>query len=383
MKAINKKQLSTDLDYFSKKLIQMHPNPFKYIKKEEFLSYIDELKTTFKDPGLEEVGIGLMKLIAKLKDGHTELGISYAVLGPLNYPFKFKYINDGYYVVSASEEYKQYLGSELTGINNKPISEIEALLTAIIPIENETSLKYYLPTKLIEPNLLNYFGITHGNYAKFILQKEENKSVVEVTAVDYSKTKLLDINTTIKELDITLVKKEKYWIKSIPALDAVYLQYNNCEERKDYTMSQVVRDIKSFNAKKLIIDLRNNKGGDSEVLDPLLDYIKKNGNEIKTFPLVGADTYSSAIINLLDLSKLPNTISVGEIPHGNPTHYGEVKSFELPNSKLRIFTSTKIFTFEGYELGESFKPDYIVPHVPKEFFRGKDVQFRYLRKNLL
>jgi hypothetical protein len=148
-------------------------------------------------------------------------------------------------------------------------------------------------------------------------------------------------------------------------------------------MSRVVRDIKSFNAKKLIIDLRNNKGGDSEVLDPLLDYIKKNGNEIKTFTLVGADTYSSAIINLLDLSKLPNTISVGEIPHGNPTHYGEVESFELPNSKLKIFTSTKIFTFKGYELGESFKPDYIVPHIPKELFRGKDTQFEYLRRNLL
>lgn len=382
MKTINKKQLSTDLDYFSRKLIEMHPNPFKYIKKKEFLSYVDELKTTFKGLGFEEVGIGLMKLTARLKDGHTELGVSGEVLGPLNYPFRFKYINNGYYVVSASEEYKQYLGFELLGINDKSISEIEDLLTTIIPIENETSMKYYLPTKLVEPKLLNYFKITNGNSAEFILQKDGKNSVVEVPALDYN-TELFDILHTIKDLEMTLDQKDTYWVESMYGLDAVYLQYNTCEEREDYQMNQVVKEIESYNMSNLIIDLRNNKGGDSDVLDPLLDYIRKNKYEVKTFILVGSDTYSSAIINLLDLSKLHNTVSVGEIPHGNPTHYGQVRSFELPNSKLRIFTSTKIFTFKGYKLGESFKPDYIVPQIPKELFMGEDTQFRYLKQNLL
>lgn len=382
MKALTQKQLVTDLDYFYAKLIEMHPNPFKYVTKGEMLSHIEEIKTTSGNLGLEEFGIRLMKLLARLHDGHTEIGASDDVLGTLNYPFKFKYITDAYYVISASKEYKKHLGSKLLGINDKSMREIENLLSVIIPIENETSLKYYLPTKLVEPKILNYFGITDGNSSEFVFQKDGKKSTVEVTALDYN-TNLLDIGSTVKELDTTLDEKKTYWIEDMPKLDAIYLQYNECEEREEYTVSQVVRDIKASDRRKLIIDLRNNKGGDSDTLNPLLNYVKRNRNEVKTFVLVGADTYSSAVYNLTQLSKLENVVSVGDIPHGNPTHYGQVRSFELPNSKITVFTSTRTFTFKGYKLGESFKPNHMVSQMPKELLTGKDAQFRYLEENLL
>jgi len=382
MKILNKKQLKADLDYFSKKLIDMHPNPFKYIKKKEFLLYLEELKTSSEGLGLEKVGIELMKLLARLRDCHTELGASDDVLGTLNYPFKFKYITDGYYVISASQKYISYLGFELVGINNKSIREVEDLLHAIIPIENEISLNYYLPTKLVEPKILNYFGVANGNDVEFVFQNGKEKITVKVTALDY-KTELVDINDSVRELDETLYKKEIYWIKDIPELEVVYLQYNECEEREDYKMSQVVRDIKNFNREKLIIDLRNNKGGDSDVLNPLLNYIRKEQNKIEIFVLTGVDTYSSAIYNLVQLSRLKNVITLGDIPHGNPTHYGQVESFVLPNSKLRIFTSTRIFKFRGYKLGETFLPQYLVSHVSTELLNGKDMQFRYLQENLI
>jgi len=251
-----------------------------------------------------------------------------------------------------------------------------------IPIENEISLNYYLPTKLVEPKILNYFGVANGNDVEFVFQNGKEKITVKVTALDY-KTELVDINDSVRELDETLYKKEIYWIKDIPELEVVYLQYNECEEREDYKMSQVVRDIKNFNREKLIIDLRNNKGGDSDVLNPLLNYIRKEQNKIEIFVLTGVDTYSSAIYNLVQLSRLKNVITLGDIPHGNPTHYGQVESFVLPNSKLRIFTSTRIFKFRGYKLGETFLPQYLVSHVSTELLNGKDMQFRYLQENLI
>lgn len=382
MKTLTQKQLAADLDYFHKKLVEMHPNPFKYITKGEVLSHLDEIKATSGNLKLAEFGIRLMKLLARLNDGHTEIGASDDVLGTLNYPFKFKYITDGYYVIRASKEYKKYLGLKLLGINDKSMNEIENLLGLVIPIENETSLKYYLPTKLVEPKILNYFGITNGNSSEFVFQKDRKKSTVEVTALDYN-TELLDIRDTVKELDKTLDEKETYWVKSMPELGAVYLQYNDCEERGDYTMKQAVKDIESYNMSNLIIDLRNNKGGDSDVLNPLLSYIKREQNRIRVFVLVGADTYSSAVYNLIQLSKLKNVVSVGDIPHGNPTHYGQVRSFELSNSKITVFTSTRTFTFKGYKLGESFKPNHMVSQIPKELLIGKDTQFRYLHENLL
>ncbi len=381
MKTLTQKQLITDLDYFYTKLVEMHPDPFKYIKRGEILSYIEETKTASENLKLEEFGIRLMKLLARLNDGHTEVGASDDVLGILNYPFKFKYITDGYYVISASKEYRKYLGSKLLGINNKTISEIENLLGVIIPIENETSLKYYLPTKLVEPKLLNYFEITNGNNAEFTFQKDGKNFVVEVPALDYN-TELIDIFSTIKGLELTLEKKENYWVKSMSKLDAAYLQYNDCKEREDYTMNQVVKDIESYNISNLIIDLRNNRGGDSDVLNPLLRYVKREQDNIRTFVLVGTDTYSSAIYNLIQLTRFKNITTLGDIPHGNPTHYGQVRSFELPHSKIKVFTSTRTFTFKEYRLGQVFKPSYIVKQIPEELFAGKDTQFSFLKRNL-
>ena len=147
-------------------------------------------------------------------------------------------------------------------------------------------------------------------------------------------------------------------------------------------MNQVVKDIESYNISNLIIDLRNNRGGDSDVLNPLLRYVKREQDNIRTFVLVGTDTYSSAIYNLIQLTRFKNITTLGDIPHGNPTHYGQVRSFELPHSKIKVFTSTRTFTFKEYRLGQVFKPSYIVKQIPEELFAGKDTQFSFLKRNL-
>ena len=382
MKTVNKNELMQDLNYLQKKLIEKHPNPFKYIKEGEFLSHIEEIIKDTNDMSIKEFGMKLMQLLASLNDGHTGLGLSFDVLGSLNCPFKFKYIYDGYYILSTSKKYKQYLGAKIIEINNLPMSKIEDLLHSLIPLDNEISLRYYLPSKIIEPVILNYFGIANSNKIIIKLKKDNKEIKLEVAAQDYN-IDLLDTEDTLNQSDFTLKKKGKYWIKDLLKLDAVYLQYNECEERKDYKMGEVVKNFKNFHRKNLIIDLRNNRGGDSDVLNPLLNHIKRHQDKIKTFVLAGTDTYSSAIYNLVQLAKYRNVITVGDIPHGNPTHYGQARKFRLPNSKLSIFTSTRTFTFKGYRLGESFRPNYLVSQLPKELFKGKDTQFRYLSKNIL
>lgn len=384
MKTIDSAELKEDVEFLEEKLIEMHPNPFKYLNKEEFFSYTKELKNTKKKMSIYEFGMKLMILLARIRDGHIEMGYSDDVQGPLSYPITFKYITDGYYIVSANKEYIDLLGSKLLSINDFPIDEVEKMLSPIIIIENEVCLQFYLAKKLEEPRILNYFGVTNGDHYILELEKDSKVTTVEMTAIHHNDINLIHINETIKELDWTLFKKAMYWIKDLPDLDAVYFQYNECEEIESYKMSEVVREIKRYNRKRLIIDLRDNIGGDSDVLSPLIRYIKKNKG-IRVYVLVGVKTYSSAIYNLVQLSRLDNVVTLGEIPHGNPTHYGEPDGygFRLPNSKIEVFSSTRTFTFKGYRLGESFKPNYLVSPVAHEVLKGKDSQFKYLAENLL
>lgn len=167
-------------------------------------------------------------------------------------------------------------------------------------------------------------------------------------------------------------------------LEKIHPNPYRCISKNDLKISEIVRSIKDGNFQNIIIDLRNNRGGDSDVLSPLVRFLKESKCIYKVFVLVGIDTYSSGIINLLELCAIDDAVSIGEIPHGNPTHYGEVVSFVLSNSKLKVFLlSSKIFRFKGYRLGESFKPTFVVNTEIQDILNGRDTQMEFVRENIL
>jgi len=68
---------------------------------------------------------------------------------------------------------------------------------------------------------------------------------------------------------------------------------------------------------------------------------------------VGRGTYSSAMLNVVELDHRTNANFVGEPPASVPDHYGQVASFLLPNSHVRIDYSTKHFPMTQLAAGES------------------------------
>jgi hypothetical protein len=379
MKTLSKQAIQQDIKELQKKLEEIHPNPYKYISQKDFRTLLT--KNTESVNNLQDLGLTIMTILAKLNDGHTYLDLSYEVFGTNSFMFKFRFLNDGYYLIKSSETLSDYLGSKLIGINDHTIQDIETSFATIIPQENETSLRYYLPSKLMEPVILESLNIKDGKSIKLKLEKEGRTVSVDIEPED-CKNKMVSISERIPNIANTITVQDTYWFEEIANLSAFYFQFNECIEKEDLTITEIVEAFKKSNLPNLIIDLRNNKGGDSDVLNPLKRFLKKYKNKYKVIVITGADTYSSAIINLLELSNLPSTISVGEVPHGNPTHYGEVESFILHNSQLKIFTSSKIFRFNGYKLGETFKPTYIVPTRIQDLIQGKDTQMEYLLKIL-
>lgn len=379
MRTLSKQAIQQDIKELQKKLEEIHPNPYKYIPKKDFSTLLT--KNTENVNNIQELGLAIMIILAKLNDGHTYLDLSNEVFGTNSFMFKFRFLNDGYYLIKSSEILSDYLGSKLVGINNHTINDIETSLSTLIPKENETSLRYYLPSKLMEPLILESLNIKEDKSVKLQLEKDDRQISIDIEPED-CKNKMVSIFERIPNIVKTLTVQDAYWFKEIENLKAFYFQFNECIEKKDLTITKVVESLEKSNFSNLIIDLRNNKGGDSDVLNPLKRFLKKHNNKYKVIFITGACTYSSAIINLLELSNLPNTFSVGEVPHGNPTHYGEAESFILPNSQLKIFTSSKIFRFKGYKLGETFKPTHIVPTRIQDLIQGKDTQMEYLSEIL-
>lgn len=74
--------------------------------------------------------------------------------------------------------------------------------------------------------------------------------------------------------------------------------------------NEVLRLADLNGARKFVIDLRFNSGGDSGVVNPLVHGLKQRG--LKVYALVGRDTFSSAFWTAQDLKRKANAVLVGE-----------------------------------------------------------------------
>jgi C-terminal processing protease CtpA/Prc len=145
--------------------------------------------------------------------------------------------------------------------------------------------------------------------------------------------------------------RQAYWSRYLEREGVLYIQYNQCREdpKKPFRpfARGIGRELRRGSVQKLVIDLRFNGGGDSRVLHPLIRTLERDyreGREYELYTIIGRGTFSSAVLNAIDLDQRAGAVLVGEPSAGRPNHYGEVKSMRLPHSGMRLFYSTKYFS---------------------------------------
>jgi C-terminal processing protease CtpA/Prc len=141
-----------------------------------------------------------------------------------------------------------------------------------------------------------------------------------------------------------------YWFASLPMRGAVYVRYNRCTEIDTMPFAkfseQVLAALEDPKIQRLIIDLRGNSGGNSAILEPLIERLRKHPKATRPGGLVamiGNRTFSSALMNAISLKERAGAVLVGAPSGGKPNSYGEVMSFHLTHSGLPITYSTKFF----------------------------------------
>src|SRR6185369_5735220 len=87
--------------------------------------------------------------------------------------------------------------------------------------------------------------------------------------------------------------------------------------------------------------------------------------------IIGRRTYSSAILNAIQLRSLGTVRMYGEPSGGSPNTYGEVLTMVLPNSQLIVNYSTRYFPFPAYPPG-SLLPDVPLKMYSADYFARHD-----------
>jgi hypothetical protein len=367
-----------DIDQLASELPRRHKNLFHTRSQADFNSDIRELKQSVSVMSDEAVIFALSRIVAAFGDSHTTLGYRPRIAFPLT----FYWFKEGIFCINILPEYRPALDCRLVAIANKPIDRIIQTLALAIPHENQSQLKKSIPGYLVFADMLYGAGIIADSKTEvFTFENNQGKRFeLELPSISLT-SKFQPITSTKPDAPLPLYRKYQgaiYDFEYLPQQKTLYVIYNSCRIRKDKPFPDFVKEV--FAAvdqnpvERFIIDIRNNGGGNSAIFAPMLKELKERSylnSKNRLYVILGRRTFSSAVLNAIELRNKTEAIFVGEPTGGKPNHYGEVKTFMLKNSRLPVTYSTKYFTISKMDT-DSFYPDIPVVLSFKDFLNNRD-----------
>lgn len=356
----------TDINFLKTELEKKHKNLYFQLSEKEFSDELSSIKKNLDTDSDIETAIKLNQLIAKLGDSHTTINIRKFIKRGKDIPLGFQWFGDDLYITLTTKDYYDILDQKITAINNYKINRVVDSIKTLFTAENKGMIKARTSQFLNKSKVLSYFNFSKKSDSIFKIQtQDKNGNILEhyIHIAKYNRKNNIYTRTYGARPYYIEGKGKIFKEKYYPDSKIYYVQYNKCMSKESVLRygnkenahkwpsfnefeNKILRTLENENVEKFIFDMRFNKGGSSYLAQNLIKKIAKNKNinqRDKLFVVVGNATYSSAIWNTIDFKKWTNATIIGEETSGKPNHYGNVKSFYLPYSNMKVTFSTEYY----------------------------------------
>lgn len=311
---IPKQSLEKDIKQVAKMLDETHPDPFSaYGNRIEYYREVAKLIESLPEEGMDTLSFfhHLSPLLAKLEDGHTHLNIpkqNQTENLKHSLPFKFKTSDDNIFISETTSKYENLIGYKLAGVNGQTIQSIIKELKNIRPLENRfhanAGVAHFLSKYTSAALFLNISQLSNtfdlvspsGLTESYTIAYSNNE---DAEWIKINKTKALDLDKMISWHFVDEMKKTAYLkigmmasreaLEKFEASSPIYKRYAEfwkerlkieSEITKDDLLKQIpsltetsfelLKKMKKSKSKHLIIDLRENGGGNTQCYQPLM-----------------------------------------------------------------------------------------------------------------
>lgn len=359
-----KEKWTEDIDYLRGNLIEKHKNLFFNISRIEFEEKVKYLKSIMNELDYNEMKVEMSRVVAFVGDAHTAIAV------PANkyLPIKFYWFEDGVYIIGATEKYKGLICQRVIAIEGLEIEKVIKELSEIVSFENQYFFKAQSMKYMQVADIL--YGLLIADSMDSIRIKTEGGDF-EIETI--GSNKLIYFKNKLPVY--ARRANENLWYEYLESTNELYIKYNYCREDGNVKLSEKISTIISFIKEnpisKVTLDLRNNLGGDSTLIEPLLNYIKSNDRinaKEKLIVVIGRETFSSGLLNAYEFKFETNATIIGEPSGGKPNCYGEILRFTLPNSKFIVSYSTKYYKLIEDDSTMALYPDKIIYESVKDFY---------------
>ncbi len=378
-------QWNQDLTLFASEFSAHQMDFAKLYARAAFDGDIASLKTDIPKLTDVEITLRLMHLVASANVGHTNVYLPIVKLGFLPIPFSTAWYSDGLAVVGATPEYTDHLGARILKIGWMTPDQVLASVAPYISHENDTWLRQQSPGFMQMWPVLQHIGaIDAGEPVKLTLVKPGGEPYV----IEIPKNAPLRKHVSMYDvlpIPMSLHREKmdrKYWYEYLPDSKTLYLEYHECSNDPnlpfDKFAASVFQEADSKTVNRFVVDLRFNGGGDSRIIGPLISGLKSRAKlRSHLYVLIGPGTFSSAQLNAIDLREKSGAELVGQSTGEKPNSYGEVRTFTLPNSGLRIQYSTKFLRLASGD-APSLEPAVTIPYTLDDALAGRDPALSYV-----
>lgn len=360
-------QWREDVDFLAKTVAEKHRHPFDNLSPADFDKAVASLRDRIPALADHEIVVGLAKLVAMLRDGHSRLtlpagpsadtqshtptaapkpGISFHALPVLFYLF-----SDGLHIQAAAPDKRDLVGAKVVRVGKMSAEEALEAVRPAVHYDSEMWFKLVGPQFLRIPEVLGSCGITDSlERTTLTLEKDGRTTTVTVEPLppgpEPAWVTWSDIAGTTKPLYLRDPKKV-YWFEILPEQKAFYVQINAIQDDPAESLAafsgRMIEAARKSGAEKLVLDLRLNGGGDNYLNRGLVlallgaPDLNRYG---RLFTIIGRNTFSAAMSLVSALERWTETIFVGEPTGNTPSQYGDSRRYVLPHSGLTVRLSS-------------------------------------------
>ena len=340
---------SEDAMYLYLSLKTGHADFFNSLDEDEADGYVESVVEDIDRMDAPQAYYALLSIAALAHDSHTSVGMDTALLSCFDFlPVVFDVFGDNLVIVSATTGYDHLVGCTVRTVCGHTLDQIIDAAKPLIPHDNDVFLLSQLKDMHM---LLRQFYEVAGLLEEggdFVLELDDGRLFV-LDAMGYEEYASSGRTNLMQRLPDTLNTASYYNAMYLPHESALLINYLSCTQMPSFPFSDFAKAcidlIEERDHEKIIIDLRYNSGGDSSIIEPLVDGLAEIRQErpLSVYVLIGEDTFSSAILNAIELKDRLDAVLVGRPTGGSASHYGELGRNVRPNSRLVFTWSTKWF----------------------------------------
>jgi hypothetical protein len=379
-------QWREDLEFFEQRFPSVQVDSDKLYPPAEFHEDVADLKRDAPSLSDSQVILRLMRIVAKAGVSHNTVETE----GKLDfhpYPLQFFWYSDGPGVTHATEEYRLALGARIVRIGSMTPEELEAAASPYLSHENLPLLHGLSPDFMMNREVADHFGLADADgVVEFTFERPGGKQFrLRVAPSTDSQERMISATEALQLPDPLYHKRPSawYWYEYLADSRSLYIQYNRCRNDPKKSFKAFTQELFKFvddlhtadGIERVIVDLRFNSGGDSSIVEPLLEGLKSRPRlsaKGHLYVLISRDTFSSGMMAAISFREDLHAILVGEASGSRPNEYGEVKTLILPNSKIKIRYTTKYFQLLQDSDPLTLEPDIPIRRSIADFLSGHD-----------